>query len=96
MKNTVKIGVVGAGIYGKYHIATYLSLDEVEEVVICDTDNNKLDSVTTEYDLKGYSSVQEMVDEIELDAIAICTPDPYHFEPLKDAINGGIKNILCP
>ena len=35
-----------------------------------------------------------MIQNEELDAISIATPDPYHFEPLKDAIEAGIKNIL--
>lgn len=30
-----------------------------------------------------------------MDAVAICTPDPYHYEPLKDCIEHGIKHILC-
>ena len=95
MNDKIKIGVVGAGIYGKHHIDTYLRLNEVEEVIVCDTNSVQLESFTKEYGLKGYSSVNKMVNNVKLDAVSICTPDPYHFEPLKDAINGGIKNILC-
>lgn len=35
----IKIGVVGAGIYGNYHIHTYCCDPRVEKVVFCDLSN---------------------------------------------------------
>lgn len=90
----IKIGVVGAGIYGNYHIHTYTCDKNVEKVVFCDLNEERKKATAEKYNVTGYSTVKEMIQNEELDAISIATPDPYHFEPLKDAIEAGIKNIL--
>ena len=90
----IKIGVVGAGIYGNYHIHTYTCDKNVEKVVFCDLNEERKKATAEKYNVTGYSTVKEMIKNEELDAISIATPDPYHFEPLKDAIEAGIKNIL--
>lgn len=94
MSNKINIGVVGAGIYGHYHINTYTTDNNVNKVVFCDTNEERLQATEKEYNIKGYPSVKEMIKNEELDAVSIATPDPYHYEPMKDAILGGIKNIL--
>lgn len=92
--NKIKIGVVGAGIYGNYHIHTYVCDKNVEKVVFCDLNDERKKATAEKYNVTGYSTVKEMIQNENLDAISIATPDPYHFEPLKDAIEAGIKNIL--
>lgn len=92
---SINLGIVGAGIYGTYHILTFKSLKEVNKLVICDMDKKTLEKAKNKYGLDGYLSVKEMIEKEKLDAISICTPDPYHFEPLKDAIKAGVKHIFC-
>ncbi len=90
----VKVGVVGAGIYGNYHIHTYVCNPYVEKVVFCDLNEQRRNETEKKYGIKGYSTVKEMLKNENLDAVSIATPDPYHFEPAKDAITSGIKYLL--
>lgn len=90
----IKIGVVGAGIYGNYHIHTYKCNNYVEKVVFCDLNQDRLEATEKKYGVKGYSTVKEMLAAEKLDAVSVATPDPYHFEPVKDAIESGIKYLL--
>lgn len=46
------------------------------------------------YDIIGYKNIKEMIEKEAIDAISIATSDPYHFTPLKEAIEAGIKNIF--
>lgn len=89
------IGVVGAGIYGEYHVRTFINNPDVERVVVCDRNPDILQKVKDLYGLTGYAQVSEMIASENLDGVSICTPDPYHFEPLKSVIEGGVKKILC-
>lgn len=91
----IKIGVVGAGIYGRYHVQTYLASPDVDEVVVCDTNPETLQKVVDAFGVKGYTSVSEMVENEELSGVAVCTPDPYHFIPIRDAIQAGVKKVFC-
>lgn len=90
----VRVGVVGAGIYGNYHIHTYVCDPLVEKVVFCDLNEERRLTTELKYHVKGYSTVKEMIENEELDAVSIATPDPYHFDPVKDAILSGIKYLL--
>ena len=92
--NKVKIGVVGAGIYGSYHIRTYKCHPYVEKVVFCDLNEERKKIVEEKYGVKGYTTVKEMIVAEQLDAVSIATSDPYHFEPCKEAIESGIKYLL--
>ncbi|WP_195854442.1 Gfo/Idh/MocA family protein [Aerococcus tenax] len=94
MSKKIKLGVVGAGIYGSYHIQTYQSLDEVEHLVICDFDESKTAKFNEKYGIKGYNSIESMLENEKLDAVAIVTPDPYHYEPIMEVISSGIKHIF--
>lgn len=90
----ITIGVVGAGIYGNYHIHTYVCDSNVERVVFCDLDETRRVATAAKYHVTGYASVHEMIAAEALDAISIATPDPYHFEPAKEAMEAGIKYLL--
>lgn len=90
----VKIGVVGAGIYGNYHIHTYACDSNVEKVVFCDLNEERRLATAEKFHVTGYATVKEMIDKEELDAVSIATPDPYHFQPVKEAIEAGIKYLL--
>ena len=88
------IGVVGAGIYGNYHIHTYCCDKNVERVVFCDLNEERRIATADKYQITGYKTVKEMIAQEQLDAISIATPDPYHFEPAKDAMEAGIKYLF--
>lgn len=90
----IKIGVVGAGIYGNYHIHTYVCDPLVEKVVFCDLNDERKKATSEKYNVTGYSTVKEMIESEELDAVSIATPDPYHFDAAKDAMEAGIKYLL--
>ena len=92
--NKVKIGVVGAGIYGTYHIHTYKCDPNVEKVVFCDLNEERKRIAEEKFGIKGYTSIKEMIETEKLDAVSIATSDPYHFEPCKDAIESGINYLL--
>ena len=46
------------------------------------------------YQIRGYTDVSEMITAEKLDAISIATPDPYHYEPARAAMEAGIKYLM--
>ena len=57
----VNIGVVGAGIYGNYHIRTYSCDPHVETVVFCDLNEERRAATQNRYQIRGYADVKEMI-----------------------------------
>ena len=74
--NKVRVGVVGAGIYGNYHIHTYVCDPNVEKVVFCDLNAKRREETAAKFGIAGYASVKEMLAAEELDAVSVATPDP--------------------
>ena len=89
----LNIAVVGAGIYGKNHLDAYTSNPNVNLVAVCDLKKEITDRIASEYGVKTYNDMEEMLNTEEIDAVSIATPDPYHKDPVMTAIRFG-KDVL--
>jgi predicted dehydrogenase len=83
----LKIGVIGAGHLGKFHLNNWLEIDEVEVVGFCDTDDANANNVITKYNLKRFSSPDELLDNC--DAVDIVAPTTFHYELCALALRKG-------
>jgi predicted dehydrogenase len=83
----LKIGVIGAGHLGKFHLNNWIEIEGVEVIGFCDTDDNNAKSVTEKYKLKRFSSPEELLDHC--DAVDIVAPTTYHYELCALALRKG-------
>jgi predicted dehydrogenase len=83
----LKIGVIGAGHLGKFHLNNWLEIDDVEVVGFCDTDDNNAKNIITKYNLKRFFSADELLDNC--DAVDIVAPTTYHYELCALALRKG-------
>ena len=63
----------------------------LEAAVDCNPE--KVQRVTEVFHCKGYSSTDKMLEEINVDAVSVCTPTSTHFEISKQALRDG-KHVL--
>ena len=92
----VRIGIVGAGkICQGPHMGAYDKIANAEIVAICDIDENKLNNLKNRYpNAHYYTDYKEMIENEELDAVDICTPNNYHSIVAIYALNKGL-NVIC-
>jgi len=83
----LKIGVIGAGHLGKFHLNNWAVIDGVELVGFCDTDDENANAVSEKYQLKRYLGPGELMDAC--DAVDIVAPTTFHFELCEAAIKKG-------
>lgn len=83
----LKIGVIGAGHLGKFHLNNWAVIDGVELVGFCDTDDENAQIVSENYKLKRYLDPGELMDAC--DAVDIVAPTTVHFELCEAAIKKG-------
>jgi predicted dehydrogenase len=83
----LKIGVIGAGHLGKFHLNNWAEIDGVQLVGFCDTDEDNATAVAEKYNIKRYTNASELMDDC--DAIDIVAPTTYHFELCEAAIKKG-------
>lgn len=75
----VKMGIIGAGIWGERHASIFNSHPMVEITAICDLDASRAQAVASKYGIKDvYTDFNEMAKKCNCDAVSIATPDHLH------------------
>lgn len=92
-----RIGVVGAGTYGSVLINAFYGAHrrgDIDFAAVSDIKPENLDKIKQKYGIKGYQDYKEMLDNENLDGVAVVTPDYLHKEIAIEAAKRGI-HILC-
>jgi predicted dehydrogenase len=93
-----RVGLIGAGWYGKADLLRMIQVAPVEVVSLCDVDSRMLaaaaDLVATRQVSKKkprtYTDYRELLKARDLDVVLIDTPDHWHALPMIDAVKSGL------
>jgi predicted dehydrogenase len=83
----LKVGVIGAGHLGKFHLNNWAEIEGVQLVGFCDTDDANAKLVSEKYNLTRYTEAEQLIDDC--DALDIVAPTSFHFELCEAAIKKG-------
>jgi len=86
-QNPVKIGVIGVGHLGRFHVEQLSSIENVELLGIFDVNMAQCKNVSDEFSVPTFSDAEELVNVCE--AVSIVTPTTYHFDTAMHALHGG-------
>jgi predicted dehydrogenase len=88
----LNIGVIGVGGRGASDLAGVAS----ENIVaICDVDENRLNAAGSEYpDAKRYFDYRKLLEQQNLDAVVVATPDHHHAPATIRALQRGL-HVYC-
>ena len=98
-----RVGLIGAGWYGKLDLIRLLQVDPTAEVVsICDPDANMLREAigiiggrqASKKSPRGYADYRAMLAEKDLDVVLVETPDHWHALPMIAAVEAGADVFL--
>ncbi len=92
----LKFAIVGAGTWGETHAHIYNDSPDVDLVAICDINLPKAKEVAQKFNLSmdaAFSDHKEMLRKVDMDAVAIVTPDFAHREIAVDCANAK-KHLL--
>lgn len=91
---TIKMAIVGAGIWGANHARIYKAHPFAEVVAICDMKRDKAERVAREEGIaQVFDDYNAMFSQVDCDAVAIVTPDFAHADVAVAAANAK-KHIL--
>lgn len=90
------IGVLGVGEMGKRHAENLRSrVPEARLVAVADASTERARQVAAELEVEhSDSSLEELLERKDLDAVLIATPDRFHAQAVEMAARAG-KDILC-
>jgi predicted dehydrogenase len=97
-----RVGLIGAGWYGKSDLWRLLQVAPVEVVSICDVDQHQLAGAVDMASQRqksgkkprGYSDFREMLKEKDLDIVLVGTPDHWHALAAIAAMESG-ADVYC-
>ncbi len=93
----LRVGIIGAGAIARdVHIPNYLSNgNKVEIIAIADVAVERARAVAETFMIPHvFGSYQEMLAEVELDAVSVCVPNKFHAEATIAALEAGC-HVLC-
>jgi UDP-N-acetyl-2-amino-2-deoxyglucuronate dehydrogenase len=94
MNNKLKTGIIGYGKVAGIHAAALRSISGSAFTAVCGRDEKRTQKFASEYGVKAYNNVTEMVSKEKLDAVIVCTPHPAHREPAIDALKAGASVLV--
>ncbi len=97
MAKKLKVGVIGNGMIANHaHIPGYQSIpDQVEIIYACDLKADRAREVADKYGIpKVTTDYKDVINDPEIDAVSICTPNLEHMRLTIDALQAG-KHVIC-
>lgn len=88
----IKIGVVGVGYLGKYHVEKYARMPEVELVGIADISPERRETLSRQYAIPGYEDYRRLISQI--DAVSIVVPTTQHASVARDFLDQKIDVLI--
>jgi predicted dehydrogenase len=91
----IRIGLIGAGSRGNQVLGTFLNHDEVDVVSVADVDDQHAAETAEKIEKKRSQrpktmrDYREMLDDKNVDAVVIATPDHWHALPSIHAVMAG-------
>lgn len=90
-----RIGIIGTGSRGQYHIHNLLQFEHAEIVAMCDDYPPNLNEAHAIYPkAKTYTNYKELLESKDIDGVIIATPLHLHAPMLLDALSAG-KHVFC-
>lgn len=90
--NKVKVGVIGVGRMGKYHVGILSEFSEVELAAVVDIDSKARKVIEDNYSASGFENYKDIYGKV--DAAVVAVPTGLHFSITKDLLNAGIHVLL--
>jgi len=88
------VGIIGAGIWGEIHAKVYSSDPRVRLIGVCDKDVERAKKMAKKYGAqKWYSDYEDLLEDSEIAAVSVATPDFTHRDPVIKALQNG-KHVI--
>ncbi len=91
----VRVGIAGLGRFGKLHATVLGEMAGVELVAACDPQATEVAALTSRHQqARGFADFETMIDEADLDAVFIVSPEPLHTDQVHAALARGIATFV--
>ncbi len=90
----INVGIVGAGTMGLFHTNGYKEIPGAEPKAVFDVEEARARKFAKEHGIRFCPSLDEMLQDPDIEIIDICTPTPFHKEIFLRAVEAD-KHVFC-
>lgn len=83
---SVNIGIIGCGYWGINYVRVFNELPESNVLAVCDKRADRLDYVNQRYPTVNMTSIKDILDDVNIDAVVVTTQAATHFEIAKHCL----------
>ena len=91
MKKT-KVGIIGAGYLGRFHLEKYAGMAEVELGGVAEVRPDRLKEITDRFQIPGYLDYRDLIPQVE--AVSIVVPTQDHGSIARDCLEAGVQVLI--
>jgi predicted dehydrogenase len=89
----LRVAVVGVGILGSRHARVFAEQPDCELVAVVDLNSARAEQVAQAHGVRAFTDYEAMLQSVNIDAVAVATPDHLHCAPVVTALRAG-KHVL--
>jgi myo-inositol 2-dehydrogenase/D-chiro-inositol 1-dehydrogenase len=90
----VRVALVGTGGWGRQHARVLATHPQVDFVAVAGRSVERTQARATEYGVRAYTSVPDMVERERLDLVCVCLPNEEHFASTLQVIQAGVPLLV--
>lgn len=87
VRNKVRAGIAGAGVFGNFHAQKYADLEGASLTAIFDCDSDRAAVLARKFGVPAYDDFSKFLDAIDI--VSIATPAQTHFSLAREALSAG-------
>src|SRR3990167_3907273 len=80
----IRVGVIGVGYLGAFHVEKLSRIIDVELVGVADTNIVRAQEIANKFNITAFEHLEELLPHV--DALSIATPSQTHFEIAKEVL----------
>lgn len=88
-----KFGIVGLGLIAEFHAMAIEAINGAEVYSCVSRSKEKAKAFSNKFGCQGYTNLEEMLRDPDLDIVTVCTPSGNHMEPSLKIIDAG-KHLI--
>jgi predicted dehydrogenase len=91
-REKLRVGVIGVGHLGEYHVQKYKAISNAELVGVVDTNVERSNEIAQRYSTRVFEEHSELLSMV--DGVSLVVPTEIHFDVAKDILSKGIHLLI--
>ena len=91
-QSKIRVGVIGVGHMGEYHVQKYKTLPAVDLIGVVDTNPQRAEEIARRYETEAFNRHEDLL--CRVDGVSLAVPTDFHYEVAKDILTHDVHLLI--